>query len=59
MKVYVVEEYLNDYPENGGGFQGIVAIFNSKEKAEEYCNPSWILEDYGDTYYKWYEYEIK
>ena len=39
MKVYVVEEYLNDWPENGGGFQGIAAVFDSQEKAEEYCKP--------------------
>ena len=38
MKVYVVEEYLNDYPENGGGFRGIAAVFDSQEKAEEYCS---------------------
>ena len=33
MKVYVVEEYLNDYPENGGGFQGIAAVFDSMSAA--------------------------
>ena len=63
MKVYVVEEYLNDWPENGGGFQGIAAVFDSKEKAEEYCQPPCLFEDYeaaeGETYYEWYEYEVK
>lgn len=32
MKVYIVEEYLNDYPENGGGYQGIAAVFTDKSK---------------------------
>ena len=63
MKVYVVEEYLNDYPENGGGFQGIVAVFNAQEKAEEYCKQLCLFEDYktaeGETYYEWGEYEVE
>ena len=63
MKVYVVEEYLNDWPENGGGFQGIAAVFDSQEKAEEYCKPLCLFEDYeaaeGETYYEWHEYEVE
>lgn len=63
MKVYVVEEYLNDWPENGGGFQGIAAVFDSQEKADEYCKPPCLFEDYepaeGETYYEWYEYEVE
>lgn len=63
MKVYVVEEYLNDYPENGGGFRGIAAVFDSQEKAEEYCKPPCLFEDYeaaeGEIYYEWYEYEVE
>ena len=54
MKVYVVEEYLNDYPENGGGFQRIVAVFDSKEKAEEYCRPLCLFEDYEVDEREWY-----
>jgi len=63
MKVYVIEEYLNDYPENGGGFQGIVAVFDAQEKAEEYCKQLCLFEDYevaeGETYYEWGEYEVE
>ena len=63
MKVYVVEEYLNDYPENGGGFQRIVAVFDSQEKAEEYCRPLCLFEDYEtderEYYYEWGEYEVE
>lgn len=63
MKVYVVEEYLNDYPENGGGFQRIAAVFTSKEKAKEYCKPPCLFEDYepadGETYYEYVECEVE
>ena len=63
MKVYVVEEYLNDYPENGGGFQRIAAVFDSKEKAEEYCRPLCLFEDYETDEHEWYyeygEYEVE
>ena len=63
MKVYVVQKYLNDYPENGGGFQGVDCIFDSKEKAEEYCNLNCFFEDYktddGKIYYRWFECEVK
>lgn len=59
MKVYVVEEYLND----GWGFRGIAAVFDSKEKAEKYCKPSYLFEDdeiaKGETYYRWFECEVK
>ena len=62
MKVYVVEEFLNDYPENGGGFQGIVAVFTDKAKAIEFCKPQSLFEDYeltdGETYYEYVECEV-
>ena len=61
MKVYVVEEYLNSYPD--GGYQGIAAVFDSKEKAEKYCKSSYLFENFevpeGGTYYGWYEYEVE
>ena len=61
MKVYVVEEYLNDYPENGGGYQGVACVFDSKEKAEEYCKPLCLFEDgeKGETYYEYVECEVE
>ena len=63
MKVYVVEEYLNDYPENGGGFQGIAAVFTDKAKAIEFCKPLCLFEDDepadGETYYEYVECEVK
>ena len=63
MKVYVVEEYLNDYLENGGGLQGVAAVFDSQEKAEEYCKPPCPEGDEAaddeEIYYEWYEYEVK
>ena len=64
MKVYVVKAYLNDYPEKGGRyFWGIAAIFDSKEKAEKYCRPLCLFEDYEtderEWYYEWGEYEVE
>ena len=61
MKVYVVEEYLNDYPENGGGYRGVAAVFDSKEKAEEYCKPLCLFGDceIGETYYEYVECEVE
>jgi hypothetical protein len=62
MKVYVVEEFLNEDPENGGGFQGIAAVFTDKAKAIEFCKPQSLFEDYeladGETYYEYVECEV-
>lgn len=63
MKVYVVEEYLNDYPENGGGYQGIAAVFTDKTKAIEFCKPLCLFENdehmEGETYYEYVECEVE
>ena len=63
MKVYVVEEYLNDYPENGGGFQKIAAVFANKAEAIEFCQRLYLFEDYepadGEIYYEYVECEVK
>ena len=63
MKVYVVEEYLNDYPENGGGFRGIAAVFAEEEKAKEFCQPPSLFDDYepaeGEIYYEYGEWEVE
>ena len=63
MKVYIVKEYLNDYPENGGGYQCIAAVFADEAKAIEFCKPPCLFEDYvpaeGETYYKYVECEVE
>jgi len=54
---------LNDYPENGGGFQGIAAVFTDEAKAIEFCKPPCLFEDYepadGETYYEYVECEAR
>ena len=37
MKVYLVFVDLDDYPENGGGLQGVDKIFKDKAKAVAYA----------------------
>lgn len=51
--VWAVEEWYNEYPELGGGNQGTVAVFSTKEKAEEWADAA------NDEYNKdGYSYEI-
>lgn len=63
MKVYVVYCWLNDYPESGGGFQGVEHIFASEEKAIDYCRPPCLFEDYepneGEYYYTYEAIEVE
>ena len=63
MKVYVVEEYINDYEENGGGYQGIAHIFSDEKKAQEFCAPPCLFPDWepdeGEVYFKYYGMEVE
>lgn len=54
MRVYIILETYNEYPESGGGLQGVAGVFASLENAEEYSDK--MAKKYGkDGYY----YEIQ
>ena len=64
MKVYVVECHLNDWPDNGGGFQGIVGVYDSEKKAKEFLPVPNLFGEIpepgeGEIYYEYYEYEVE
>lgn len=57
MKIWVVWEIINDYPENGGG-EFIDEMFTTEKGAIKYCkkkNKSAIKE----TIYEVHSYEVK
>lgn len=50
MNVYVILENYNDYPENGGGLQGVVGVYNTQEEAEKICaslNDGYNIDNYN------------
>ena len=59
MKVYVVEHYIDDYPDNGGGCQGVECVFATEEQAKEFCTPidlfGELMIEEGDHYYIYHE----
>ncbi len=58
MKVYVVLHTIDDWPEEGGGLQGIEAIFESAEGAAQFIRTKKAEEKgtnyYGDDYDQYY-----
>ena len=50
MTVYIIFENLDDYPENGGGLQGAIGVYDSQQEAEKICallNASYNEDGYG------------
>lgn len=55
MKVYVVLRNVDDWPEDGGGLQGIEAIFESAEGAAQFIHARKAAEkaeQEGNDYYR-------
>ena len=51
MKVYIVIEDLNDWPEMGGGLQGNCGVYDSYDKAKAQADK--LAKEYGQDNYSY------
>jgi len=58
MKVYIITEYYDAYPEDGGGLQGNYGVYDSFEKAKAQANKL-EKDNAPDYFYTVEEWEVE